>query len=176
MSPAPERERNRLSPREANVLRLATLGWTDQQIANELRIKVSTVSTYWIRIRSKLGPLNRSELIAAQVRNDSNVSLSNLREQLDLRTQELSEARATSMVLSEAIGALPVGVVIVEPAGNVTCSNTAACRMLSKSEAEMSGTTLDELLRNEENLPARVELKALDKIGPGWSACLLFEP
>jgi light-regulated signal transduction histidine kinase (bacteriophytochrome) len=62
-----------LSPREAQVLDGAAKGWTDKQLALELKVSVHTLKTYWKRIRSKLGSMSRSALVqrwtTAQVHN-----------------------------------------------------------------------------------------------------------
>lgn len=57
-------ELDRLSPRERQVLSLASAGLLDKQIANELGITLNTLRTYWARIRSKVGEVPRSALAA----------------------------------------------------------------------------------------------------------------
>jgi two-component system response regulator NreC len=52
-----------LSPREVDVLRLLALGYTNQQIADELCIGVSTVETHRTRIMEKLGLRGRAQLV-----------------------------------------------------------------------------------------------------------------
>lgn len=87
-------ERNRLSPREEAVLRHAAEGMTDQQIANTLDIRVSTVTTYWIRIRGKLGRLSRSELVAMWVRQHSQDTVDALRHEVASLRKQLQEQEA----------------------------------------------------------------------------------
>jgi DNA-binding CsgD family transcriptional regulator len=53
-----------LSPRETQVLKLACKGRTDAQIALALGVRPATVSSYWFRIREKLGHLSRTEFVA----------------------------------------------------------------------------------------------------------------
>lgn len=60
--------RSTLTIRESDVLRLAVQGHTDRVIANKLRVKLPTVRTYWQRIRTKTGGLNRSQAMVAYVR------------------------------------------------------------------------------------------------------------
>lgn len=86
-------ERNRLSRREGEVLRLASNGFTDQQIAQSLGIRVSTVTTYWVRIRGKVGQLSRSEIIAGSVRQRSLETLNELRSENARLRAELGEVR-----------------------------------------------------------------------------------
>lgn len=52
-----------LSPREVDVLRLVALGYTNQQVADELCIGVSTVETHRTRIMEKLGLRGRAQLV-----------------------------------------------------------------------------------------------------------------
>jgi len=62
-SPPAPRSSDRLSPREVDVLRLVALGYTNQQIADELCIGVSTVETHRTHIMEKLGLRGRAQLV-----------------------------------------------------------------------------------------------------------------
>jgi two-component system response regulator NreC len=53
----------RLSPREKEVFRLVTLGYTNRQAAGVLHLSVKTVETYRARLMAKLGLRNRAELV-----------------------------------------------------------------------------------------------------------------
>ena len=59
-----------LSPREQQLITMAGEGLTDTAIANRLGISEATVNTYWGRIRVKLGPHNRTELVAIALRDE----------------------------------------------------------------------------------------------------------
>jgi DNA-binding NarL/FixJ family response regulator len=61
--PATTEDNDGLSPREVDVLRLVALGYTNQQIADELCIGVSTVETHRTRIMEKLGLRGRAQLV-----------------------------------------------------------------------------------------------------------------
>lgn len=52
-----------LSERESAILSLAVMGKTDDQISFALNITSSTVNSYWVRIRSKLGPYSRVQIV-----------------------------------------------------------------------------------------------------------------
>ena len=52
-----------LSQREAEVLQLLALGYTNQQIAEELCLSVKTVESYRARIKAKLGLEGRAHLV-----------------------------------------------------------------------------------------------------------------
>jgi DNA-binding CsgD family transcriptional regulator len=59
-----------LSGREVQVLRLASSGLLDKQIALELKISLNTLNTYWFRIRRKTGRISRGALIALFVKSE----------------------------------------------------------------------------------------------------------
>lgn len=61
--PAARRDGEELSPREKEVLRLVALGYTSQQIADELCISVNTVETHRAHIMEKLGLRGRAQLV-----------------------------------------------------------------------------------------------------------------
>ncbi|HVL40328.1 MAG TPA: LuxR C-terminal-related transcriptional regulator [Fimbriimonadaceae bacterium] len=53
-----------LSPQEKQVLHLAAAdGFTDKQIAQRLGLSPRTVSTYWDRMRVKLGAKSRIQVL-----------------------------------------------------------------------------------------------------------------
>ncbi len=62
-SPATAEGNDGLSSREVEVLRLVALGYTNQHIADELRIGLSTVETYRTRAMEKLGLRGRAQLV-----------------------------------------------------------------------------------------------------------------
>ncbi len=53
----------RLSPREQEVLRLLALGYTNQQVADQLCLSVKTVETYRARLTEKLGLRSRADIV-----------------------------------------------------------------------------------------------------------------
>lgn len=67
-----------LSAREREVVDLAVLGYVDERIARELGVSPSTVNSYWVRIRGKLGPLSRTEIVGHLLRHESNLRFSDL--------------------------------------------------------------------------------------------------
>ena len=62
----PEKTRGvvELSTREREIVVRAATGATDKEIADHLDISVATLRTYWIRVRDKLGAVNRTHAIA----------------------------------------------------------------------------------------------------------------
>ena len=56
-----------LSPREVEVLRLAALGYTNQQIGKQLSISTSTVKNHVQRILTKLGASDRTQAVVTAI-------------------------------------------------------------------------------------------------------------
>ncbi|UCE97474.1 MAG: response regulator transcription factor, partial [Dehalococcoidia bacterium] len=52
-----------LSSRESEVLSLVAMGYTDQEIADELYLSIKTVQTYKYRLKEKLNAKGRAELV-----------------------------------------------------------------------------------------------------------------
>lgn len=52
-----------LSPREGEIVELATEGLTNDAIAHKLGLSVGTVNTYWLRIKLKAGGSGRTETV-----------------------------------------------------------------------------------------------------------------
>jgi DNA-binding NarL/FixJ family response regulator len=63
------RLRSVLSPREAEVLQLATLGLTNPQIAAHLQVTVHAVKFHLARVYRKLGVANRTEAVVRSLRD-----------------------------------------------------------------------------------------------------------
>lgn len=149
----PKDERNRLSRREDEVLRLAASGLTDQQIANVLNIRVSTVTTYWVRIRGKVGQLSRAELIALSVRQRSQEALNELRvenarlkSEVSHRQNAENEALRSAGILKASLDLVPEGMLIVRPDGGVAVSNRAAEGLLGCGPKELEGLCIQDVL------------------------------
>lgn len=58
-----QNDKNQLSERETEVLRLIAMGHTNQEVANKLFLSVKTVETYKARVLEKLGLRGRAELV-----------------------------------------------------------------------------------------------------------------
>ncbi len=58
-----EDDYDRLSPREKEVIRLISMGYTNKQAADQLFLSVKTVETYKLRLMVKLGLNSRAELV-----------------------------------------------------------------------------------------------------------------
>lgn len=58
------RSATELSNREREIVARAARGATDKEIADDLDLTVATLRTYWMRVRDKLGAVNRTHAIA----------------------------------------------------------------------------------------------------------------
>lgn len=78
-----------LSEREQQLIAFAAEGLTDSAIAHKLGISEATVSTYWGRVRSKLGPFSRTELVARSIREESKEIVESLRQEVERLSEKL---------------------------------------------------------------------------------------
>jgi len=60
---------SRLSPREIEVLRHLTLGFTNKEVADRLAVSVKSVETYRARLSEKLGLARRADLVRFALEN-----------------------------------------------------------------------------------------------------------
>ncbi|HWA82718.1 MAG TPA: PAS domain S-box protein [Fimbriimonadaceae bacterium] len=116
-----------LSPREEQLIALAGQGLTDTAIANKLGISEATVNTYWGRIRVKLGPHNRTELVALA-----------LREEYERRIDEMRGTSPDGPDYSLILQAAPDALILTSDDGTISDANVAA--------GEMFGYEIDELV------------------------------
>ncbi len=112
-----------LSPRERQLLELATSGHTDPAIANELEISLATVSTYWGRIRIKFGPLGRTEIVARHLRA--------------LMNRANAELQASETRLKTVLDANPVGIFLTDAEGGPIYMNSAYIAIAGTDEATL---------------------------------------
>jgi PAS domain S-box-containing protein len=135
-----------LSQREAQILRLASDGLTDQAIANTLGISVATVGTYWSRIRTKLGPHSRTELVANHLRSQSSEALTNLRDEnerltkvLDQHTRAETQLNAALDLFRAVIDNAPDAILVIDSEGEVRLANSQATTMFGYGLGELIG-------------------------------------
>ncbi|MEZ0327483.1 MAG: response regulator transcription factor [Fimbriimonas sp.] len=81
-----------LSGREREIVELAAAGHTDVGIAHKLSIRPPTVGTYWNRIRAKIGPYSRTEIVALTLVRESDRELALLREKYEALLQQVQPA------------------------------------------------------------------------------------
>ncbi|MBI5708135.1 MAG: response regulator transcription factor [Armatimonadetes bacterium] len=99
-----------LSPRESEIVELATKGYTNEGIAHTLGVSIGTVNTYWLRIRLKAGGVGRTDSVAKVISDRAelalraaNVDREGLAEHIAKREHDLLELRASLGLLELAM-------------------------------------------------------------------------
>ena len=128
-----------LSQRELQLLVHATKGLTDQAIANELGISLATIATYWGRIRIKLGPLNRTELVAKYLEYKSTEEIFLLINEAAMLRNQLESSKQDDVVLLLTLNKLADAVVLVDDRANLIYVNEAFCRFTGYAPEDFSG-------------------------------------
>jgi len=148
-----------LSPREREILEFATQGRTDEQIAQEMGISTSTVNSYWVRIRGKVGQLSRTEIVGKALRQEMVRTQLALREEnfrlqqlLREQTTRLEELHATlrslrgdAAELVPALAHLPQPTIVTGPPATVLYANREACLLYAAEEEGLEGAPMAEL-------------------------------
>jgi PAS domain S-box-containing protein len=135
-----------LSPREAAILTLASEGYTDSAIANHLEISEGTVGTYWGRIRTKLGPYSRPELVAIAIRSELAQQIELLEIQRDTLKAELETSEATEHLYEEVLDAADEGVIVIRHTGEIEHANPAALSLFAYEQSNLVGEKLSVLV------------------------------
>lgn len=117
------------SPREREIMLLATDGQTDKQIAEALGISAATVSSYWARVREKSGAVSRTQALMRV-----------LGEELRETAREAKQALEDRDVLIEQ--AEDYAVFGVDPGGTILDWNGGVLRVLGYAEDEFVGQRL----------------------------------
>jgi len=136
-----------LSGREQQLLKLAEEGYIDSAIAHSLGISTATVGTYWGRIRSKMGPFRRTELVGIKLKAEAEATLQGLRAdnerlatQVRAKTIDVSDPNLYLRLLQNASDA----VIVVDREGTIEFANDAAC--------DLFGYSVDQLLARHINM------------------------
>lgn len=143
--------RKTLSEREHQLLDLAASGYTDTRIASLLGISEATVATYWGRIRIKLGPLNRSELVAHFVREQSEGLVEELKQRNQELLQELNNQSSQpeseeAAFYRDLIANAPDAILLVNEEGIIESANREACRLFGFDIGHLEGQELTVLI------------------------------
>gem|GEM_PF-715735 len=149
---------NLLSPRERSVVELAVQGKIDEQIAQSLDLSVSTIASYWVRIRGKVGQLSRVEIVAGVLQHHWEERYARLdaeRERLASEAIPMRAACARAESALEAMGGvgwsllalerLPTAVLVAREPGMVSYANPEALRALQMEATSLLGRPLWEL-------------------------------
>ena len=142
-----------LSERERQLIEFAAHGHTDQAIANLLGISLPTINTYWSRIRLKVGPHSRAELVGNYVGDRVAEQIEMLRqENLRLNAQIETLAIQTSSghshleVLSAAVDGAPDAILVVDETGTILLANDGAVSMFGYERGELEGSPVNQLV------------------------------
>lgn len=139
-----------LSEREHQLITLASEGLTDTAIAHRLGISEPTVKSYWQRVRSKLGPYNRTELVAHALKEESalavaelNGEIARLRHALEMTDREVLDLQR------EMLENAPDAVFAVDQQGWFVWMNLEAERMFGYRLDELVGKPVSTLVPSE---------------------------
>ena len=142
-----------LSPREQELLTLAAQGLTDQGIAHRLGISVATVGTYWGRVRVKLGPYNRTELVSLNLKHQAQGLINQLREENRRLVGELQERAHTAEMLETSlelfqglVETAPDAILLVDHHGIIQLANQQAEILFGYEIRELRGMSVESLV------------------------------
>lgn len=142
-----------LSERERQLLTLAAQGYTDQAIANRLGISLATVGTYWGRIRIKLGPLNRTELVANHLREQAGAAVERLRDEnrhllaeIDEHMNLEKELQSTLHLMRELLENAPDAILVIDSDSKIRMVNRAAEVMFEYTAEEFQLLSVGDLV------------------------------
>lgn len=132
-----------LSVRERQLLKLAAGGYTNTAIANQLGITESTVSTYWRRIRTKIGSSSRTELVAKVLRGEMEQTVGALRaEHLAHESAETASSEFYRALIEHA----PDAILIISSGGQIRVANDAAADLFGWEPDALHGRHISDLV------------------------------
>lgn len=140
-----ERPLPELSPREKELLQFAAEGLTDGAISHRLGISEATVRTYWGRVRIKLGPFSRTELVAIIMRAEREAAVESLRRENEALIEKL-QAEAQNPLYRDLLDNAPDALILVTESGQIDHANTAALELFGYEQEELEGAELMQLL------------------------------
>lgn len=145
--------RDSLSERERQLLTLAAQGLTDNAIAHRLGISLATVGTYWGRVRIKMGPFNRTELVANFLREEAAEAVAGLKNENSRLLRELEDRSSTAAMLQASlemfrglIETAPDAILVVNEHGKIELANQQAEEMFGYLRNELIGISIEALV------------------------------
>lgn len=137
-----------LSPREQQLLRYASEGLTDTAIAYKLGISEATVATYWGRVRMKLGPFSRTELVAVMLKAEREAAVEELRRENEHLVKALQAKFDASEIpfYNELLEQAPDAMLIMSAEGKIEYLNVPARELFGYGKDELTGHDLVELI------------------------------
>ena len=140
-----------LSEREREIVDLAIDGLTDQQIGNKLSITASTVNSYWVRIRGKLGHLSRTELVSKAVHQMAAAERDSLKNLVKDLEGQIAQLRSTGLnsrlgnLFRAFIETIPEALVLFDANLRVIVCNEHFAQLFDLSPATVNGRQFSEL-------------------------------
>lgn len=142
-----DRHHPELSEREQQLITLAANGLTDAAIAHKLGISEPTVKSYWVRVRSKLGPFNRTELVVHALKEEGERTVSELNGEIARLRSALSRSDRNALDLQrEVLENAPDAVFAVDQEGCFVWLNLEAERMFGYRFDELVGKPVSMLV------------------------------
>lgn len=142
-----------LSAREREILYMATQGCADKEIARRLEISIATVNSYWVRIKSKLGPHTRSKLICDYLEAEfaeTQKALIEENERLRAACEKLVGQEFNVNLLKNAWVSLAThttdALLVADRAGVIELISPTAADMFGYDGQELVGMNLDALI------------------------------
>ena len=125
------------------VLELAAQGLTDKAIGNKLGVSPTTVVTYWVRIRGKLGLHSRAEIVAHVVSNINEATVANLKAEIAQAGTERDLLEAQLSRVTSFLDSAPEAMLIVNTDGKIDQGNALAAELLEGTPDELIGLSVD---------------------------------
>jgi PAS domain S-box-containing protein len=144
-----ERRSPPLSEREQQLLKLAGEGYTDTAIAHKLGISEATVGTYWGRIRIKMGPYSRTELVGMAIRAEAEATLELLRadnERLSEQLRSKITSGESTQLYFQLLQDAPDAVIVVDKEGKIEYVNNSAADLFSYALEDLLGLHISTLV------------------------------
>jgi PAS domain S-box-containing protein len=153
----------RLSEREREIVLLAIEGRTDEQIAQAMLITASTVNSYWVRVRGKIGQLSRTEIVGMVLREEMAGRFASMQAAMDAlraeaRASREAQSRAEAALVAAggvawpllALESLAGATLVVERPGVVRYANPRALRLLGMDHETLAGRSVWDLTLGED--------------------------
>lgn len=160
-----------LSPRETQLLLMASEGLTDNAISLKLGISVATVNSYWVRIRSKLGAQSRTEAVAMALRTHAEANMRKLQTENERLAAELAAATQpeasgslSAQSFQDMIQAAADGILIVGASGKIIACNPALAEMFGYQKDDLTGQLVSRLI------PTRLREAHMDHVNEYFGA------
>jgi len=150
--PVQEFDRSKLSARENEILDLAIEGLTDFQISLRLHISPSTVNSYWVRIRGKVGHLSRTELVAVALKQEAGVQIAKYAaqgielERLTQRDQLATRDATHGEFYRTALDAVPEALFVADARGSFRYVNSRLEVLFGYPSGALDGSDLSVLI------------------------------